>query len=195
MTDAAAYAEAVSWKPERPRFKPFRLLISWATAALALFVATALIPGVSINEYGGAIAVSLFIAIVNAVLPPIVAALRLPLMLVLGFLIVLFLDAAMLVLASDVLSSAITVDSFWWALLTALVAAAVTVVIDVVTGANDDDTYTLKVIRRIAGRSGERDRDRRARDHFPRDRRARIAGDPAGHAGRERAHDGALARR
>ena len=92
----------------------------------------------------------------NAVLPPIVAALRLPLMLVLGFLIVLFLDAAMLVLASDVLSSAITVDSFWWALLTALVAAAVTVVIDVVTGANDDDTYTLKVIRRIAGRSGER---------------------------------------
>ncbi len=156
MTDAAAYAEAVSWKPERPRFKPFRLLISWATAALALFVATALIPGVSINEYGGAIAVSLFIAIVNAVLPPIVAALRLPLMLVLGFLIVLFLDAAMLVLASDVLSSAITVDSFWWALLTALVAAAVTVVIDVVTGANDDDTYTLKVIRRIAGRSGER---------------------------------------
>ena len=156
MTGAAAYAEAVSWKPERPRFNPFRLLISWATAALALLIAATIVPGVGIDEYGGAIIVSLFIAIVNAVLPPIVAALRLPFMLVLGFLVVLFLDAAMLVLASDVLSSAITVDSFWWALLTALVAAAVTVVVDVVTGANDDDTYTLRVVQRIARRTGDR---------------------------------------
>ncbi len=155
-TPAAPYSEAVSWQPERPRFHPVRLVVSWATSAAALLIAAALIPGVSIDNFGGALAVALFIAALNAVLPPIVAALRLPFMIVLGFLIVLFLDAAMLKLASDVLSSAITVDTFGWALLTALVAAAVVVVIDVVTGANDDDTYTLKVIRRIAGRSGER---------------------------------------
>ena len=47
-------------------------------------------------------------------------------------------------------------NSFWWALLTALIASAVTVVLDVIFGTNDDDTYTLRVIERIARRSGER---------------------------------------
>ena len=45
---------------------------------------------------------------------------------------------------------------FWWALLAALVASAVGVVLEVVVGTNDDDTYTLRVIQRIARRSGER---------------------------------------
>ena len=53
-------------------------------------------------------------------------------------------------------TDAIEVDSFWWALLTALIASAVTVVLDVIFGTNDDDTYTLRVIERIARRSGER---------------------------------------
>jgi len=150
------YGERVSWQPEKPRFKPVRLVIAWLTAALALLVAAGLIPGVSIDNFGGALLVALFIAIVNAVLPPIVAALRLPFMLLLGFLIVLFLDAAMLKVASDLFPDVISIDSFWWALLTALVASAVTVVIDVVTGANDDDTYTLRVSQRVARRTGKR---------------------------------------
>ena len=28
LPSAASYGEAVSWEPERPRFKPFRLLLS-----------------------------------------------------------------------------------------------------------------------------------------------------------------------
>ncbi len=38
----------------------------------------------------------------------------------------------------------------------ALLAAAVSVVLQVMIGANDDDTYSLQVIRRLAKRSGER---------------------------------------
>jgi uncharacterized membrane protein YvlD (DUF360 family) len=100
--------------------------------------------------------VSLVIAVLNALILPLVAAIRLPLTLVLGFLIVLILDALMLLAASAITDSAIEVDSFWWALLTALIASAVTVVLDVLFGTNDDDTYTLRVIERIARRSGER---------------------------------------
>ena len=62
----------------------------------------------------------------------------------------------MLLAASALTDSAIEVDSFGWALLTALIASAVTVVLDVLFGTNDDDTYTLRVIERIARRSGER---------------------------------------
>jgi uncharacterized membrane protein YvlD (DUF360 family) len=140
----------------RPKIKPFKLLVSWLVAAAALFVAAWIVPHVEIQTFLGAVVVSLVIAVLNALILPVVAAIRLPLTLVLGFLIVLVLDALMLLAASALTDNAIEVDSFWWALLTALIAAAVTVVLDVLFGTNDDDTYTLRVIERIARRSGER---------------------------------------
>ena len=140
----------------RPKIKPFRLLVSWLVAAAALFIAAWIVPHVEIQTFLGAVVVSLVIAVLNALIPPLVAAIKLPLTLVLGFLIVLVLDALMLLAASALTEDAIEVDSFWWALLTALIASAVTVVLDVIFGTNDDDTYTLRVIERIARRSGER---------------------------------------
>jgi uncharacterized membrane protein YvlD (DUF360 family) len=140
----------------KPKIKPLRLLLAWLVAALALFVAAWVVPHVEIKTFLGAVVTSLVIAILNALLLPVVAAIRLPFTLALGFLLVLLLDALMLLLASSITDNAIEVDSFWWALLTALIAAAVTVVLDVLFGTNDDDTYTLRVIERIARRSGER---------------------------------------
>jgi uncharacterized membrane protein YvlD (DUF360 family) len=125
-------------------------------AAAALFIAAGIVPHVEIQTFLGAVVVSLVIAVLNALILPLVAAIKLPLTLVLGFLIVLVLDALMLLAASALTEDAIEVDSFWWALLTALIASAVTVVLDVIFGTNDDDTYTLRVIERIARRSGER---------------------------------------
>ena len=140
----------------RPKLKPLRLLVSWLVAAASLFIAAWIVPHVEVKSFLGALVTSLVIAILNALIPPLVAAVRLPFTLVLGFLLVLILDALMLLAASAVTDNAIEVDSFWWALLTALIASAVTVVLDVLFGTNDDDTYTLRVIERIARRSGER---------------------------------------
>jgi len=140
----------------RPKIKPFRLLLSWLVAAASLFVAAWIVPHVEIKTFWGAVVVSLVIAILNALILPLVAAIRLPLTLVLGFLIVLVLDALMLLAASAITDNTIEVDNFGWALLTALISSAVTVVLDVLFGTNDDDTYTLRVIERIARRSGER---------------------------------------
>src|SRR2546425_341082 len=95
-------------------------------------------------------------AFLNAVLPPIVAALRLPLMLLVGLVLILILDALMLLAADSITNGALSVSSFWSALGVALAAAAVGVVLDVVLGTNDDDTYTFRVIQRIARRSGGR---------------------------------------
>jgi uncharacterized membrane protein YvlD (DUF360 family) len=152
------YGQAVTWQPDRPRFKPLRLLISWFLTAAALWAAAAILPGVHIDGVWGALAVAALVAVLNAVLPPLVAALRLPFMLVLGFLLVLALNAFVLKLASDVLENAFKVDSFWWALLAALVVAAVSVVLQVVFGTNDDDTYTLQVVQRVARRQGGAER-------------------------------------
>ena len=92
----------------------------------------------------------------NAILPPIIAALRLPFMLGLGFIIVLLVDAWMLKTASRIAPDELTVDSYGWALAAALIAAAVSILLNIVFGADDDYTYTLRVIQRIARRSGER---------------------------------------
>jgi uncharacterized membrane protein YvlD (DUF360 family) len=147
------HGQAPTWQPERIRLRPARLIVSWLITAASLTVAAGILPGVDIADFGGALVVALVIGALNAVLPPVLAALRLPLTLVLGFLIALVASALLLQVANDVLKS-FTVDNFWWALLAALVMSAVEVVLEVVFSANDDDSYTLKVVQRIAKRQG-----------------------------------------
>ena len=140
----------------RPKIRPVRLLLSWLVAAASLFIAAWIVPNVDIQTFLGAVLVSLVIAVLNALLLPLVAAIRLPYTLAVGFLLVLILDALMLLFASRITDNTIEVDGFGWALLTALLTSAVSVVLDVLFGTNDDDTYTIRVIQRIARRSGER---------------------------------------
>jgi uncharacterized membrane protein YvlD (DUF360 family) len=148
------YGKTVTWDPARPRFNPSRVLLSWILTAAALWIAAAILPGVDIAGGWGALGVAAVVAALNALLPPMLAALRLPFMLALGFLLVLVLNAIVLKLASDLLEDTFSVDSLWWALLAALVVAAVSVMLEVVFGTNDDDTYTLRVVQRIARRQG-----------------------------------------
>jgi uncharacterized membrane protein YvlD (DUF360 family) len=144
-----------AWRPARPRFRPVALILAWILSAAALLVAAWIVPGAHVNNFWSALVVVAVIAVLNALLPPIVAALRLPLMLVLGLLLILVLDALMLLAADWITNGDLAIDSFWSALGVALVAAAVGVVLDVLFGTNDDDTYTYRVTQRIARRSGE----------------------------------------
>jgi uncharacterized membrane protein YvlD (DUF360 family) len=150
----AEYGEHVAWQPERPKFKPLRLLVAWFFTALALYVAALILPGVQVADFWGALLVAAVVSVLNAVLPPILAALRLPFMLALGFILVLLLNAFVLEIASDVSNGTYEVDSFGWALLAALVVAAVSLVLEVVFGTDDDDNYSLRVVQRIAKRQG-----------------------------------------
>ena len=156
MVDDTAYGSTPRWRPGRPHLRPTRLLLQWLTSALALYIAALIVPGVAVEGALGALGAAIFIAVLNALLPPLIAALRLPYMLVIGFLLILLLDAWMVMLAADVSSNTFVVDSFFWALVTAVVAAATTVALEVVLGTNDDDVYALRVIQRIAKRSRQR---------------------------------------
>ena len=153
---STAYGEVAEWRPQAPRFRLSHLLVSWLVAAVSVLIAAAIVPGLSVGNFGDAVGAAAVIAVLNAVLPPLVAALRLPFTLALGFVVVLALDAGILLLASHLSSNAIRVESFGWALLAALVISAAMVVLEVIFGANDDQTYSLRVIRRIARRQGGR---------------------------------------
>ena len=153
-----SYGAQATWEPERPRLRPLRLLIAWVIAAASLYVAASLVPGVGLDRPAAAFVIAAVIAVVNAILPPVVAALRLPYMLAAGFVLVLLVDAFALVIADEVLPELITVGRFADALLAALVMAAVSIALHVVTGTNDDDEYTLHVIKRVARRQGGQQR-------------------------------------
>ena len=148
------YGQSAAWRPERPRLRLFPLLVSWLATGIALMVAAALLPGVDIENFWGALLVAAIVAALNAVIPPVLAALRLPLTLVLGFLLVLIADALILLVAADlnVTDGVLTVDNFGWALLASLVVAAVSVVLAVLLGS--DEMSPIRIAQRIARRQG-----------------------------------------
>jgi uncharacterized membrane protein YvlD (DUF360 family) len=151
-SERATRTYGTEWRPERPTWRLFPLVVSWLATGVALMVASWALPGVDVKSFWGALLVAAIVAALNAVIPPVLAALRLPLTLVLGFLLVLIADALMLQLAAAVSESVLTVDNFGWALLAALVVAAVSVVLAVLLGS--DDMGSIRTAHRIARRQG-----------------------------------------
>jgi len=139
----------------RPELRIRSLLVGWILAVTGLLTAAVLLPGLRIDGLLGAFGVVAVIGIVNALIVPVVARTRLPFTILSGFLLVLILDAAVLWGAAGSVSNSIVVDTFGWAIAGALAAAAATLVFQIALGVNNDDMYSLRVIERMARRSGE----------------------------------------
>jgi uncharacterized membrane protein YvlD (DUF360 family) len=147
-------AAALAWQPARPRLRPLRLVAAWIASALGLLLAAGIVPGADVRGFGGAVVIAAIAAVLNALFPPLVAALRLPFTVAIGFVAVLALDAGILLLAADIAPEALHLDGFGAALAVALIAAALSSAIGAVAGIDDDDAYTLRVARRVARRAG-----------------------------------------
>ena len=150
-------ASVAAWRPERPRLHPIRLVAAWLASAIALLLAAGIAPGAEIRGIGGAIVVAAIVGLLNAILPPVVAALRLPYTVAIGFLLVLALDAAILLIAERIAPDELHVEGFADALLVAVIASAISAAIGSIVGIDDDDGYTLQVARRVARRLGKHD--------------------------------------
>ena len=50
------YAEAMTWSPQAPRYRLLHVLLSWLVAGVAVFIAAAIVPGVSVGNFGDALA-------------------------------------------------------------------------------------------------------------------------------------------
>src|SRR5207247_8623754 len=98
-----SFGEAPEWQPIKPRWHPVHLAVSWVLAAASLYLAAGIVRRVNLDDPGGAFVVAGAIGVLNAVLPPVIAALRLPFTLLFGFVLVLFADAAALMIADDLL--------------------------------------------------------------------------------------------
>ena len=139
--------------------RPLRLVVAWLASAVALLLAAGIVPGAEVRGFGGAVLVAALVAIVNAVIPPVLAALRLPFTAGLGFLLVLAADAAVLLIAADAPPQHLYVDGFGLALLVSLLAAAVSMAAGAIAGIDDDATTpTRRQARRAAHRAADRHR-------------------------------------
>ncbi|PWL20983.1 MAG: hypothetical protein DCO81_05210 [Candidatus Aquiluna sp. XM-24bin5] len=121
-----------------------RFLVSTIVNAVGLFVATSLIPQVSITPYGGEgvwetiaslLLIGAMFGIVNAVIAPVIKVLAFPLYIITFGLISFVINGAMLLLVawlsgligSEILtiegftSEGLTIDSLGWAILAAVV--------------------------------------------------------------------------
>ncbi|MDP3173263.1 MAG: phage holin family protein [Phenylobacterium sp.] len=110
-----------------------RFLIRALIAALGLWLAAALIPGVSYSGVGSLIVAALLLGIVNAFVRPVVFVLTLPLTLVTLGLFLLVVNAAMIGLVALLLGG-FTVDGFVPGVLAAIVTGAVSWVGHLVLG-------------------------------------------------------------
>ena len=153
---AVEYGTTPEWQPARPHLRPVRLLLSWLTNAVAIYLAALLVPGVSVEGILGALFTAVLIAVLNALIPPLIAALRLPFTLPLGFILILLLDTLIILLAANLSERTFQVDSFWAAFAVSLVAAAVSSIIETILGTGDDQSYSLRVVQRVAKRAGGR---------------------------------------
>jgi uncharacterized membrane protein YvlD (DUF360 family) len=147
--------EQPAWGARRPRLTIRALLAGWTLATAGLLAAAVLLPGLRVDGIVGAFGVAAVVGILNALIVPGIARIRLPFTVLSGFVVVLVLDAAVLWFAADAIEGSVTVDNFGWAVAGALVAAAATLVFQIALGVNNDDTYSLHVIERMARRSGK----------------------------------------
>ncbi|RLD66932.1 MAG: phage holin family protein [Bacteroidetes bacterium] len=101
-----------------------RRIINLLITAVAVVVAAYLIPGIQVDNFMTAIIVAIALAILNALIKPILTVLTIPITIVTLGLFLLVINAAMVSLAGWMVSG-FDVDSFWSALFFSIIVSVV----------------------------------------------------------------------
>ena len=121
------------------------ILVRTLITMLGLFLASRLVPGVSIAGTGSFVLAALLLGLVNAFVRPVMFLLTLPLTIVTLGLFIFVLNAAMFGLVAALLGS-FNVAGFWSALFGALVVSITSIVASWFIG--PDGRYEVFVVRR-----------------------------------------------
>lgn len=101
-----------------------RFLLRAAVAALGLWLAARIVPGIAVRDIGSLLLAALLLGLVNAIVRPVVILLTLPFTLVTLGLFLLVINAAMLGLVGLMLGG-FDVRGFWAALFGSIVVSLV----------------------------------------------------------------------
>ncbi len=115
-----------------------RFLIRWVVSTCAVAVTAWLLPGISAlgettnDKLAALILTGLVLGLLNAILRPVVIFLTLPATLITFGLFLIVINAAMLSLTAWLLPAFFSVESFWWALLGAIIISIVSTVLQAI---------------------------------------------------------------
>lgn len=93
-------------------------------SAVAVFFADYLLSGVRVADFGSALLVALVLALLNALVKPVLVFLTLPATLV-TFGLFMFVINAGIILIADWMLESLVVENFWWALLFSLLVSVI----------------------------------------------------------------------
>ena len=105
------------------------LLVKWSISALSIFIVGNFLPGIHVPSYMTALWVALVLGIVNVTLRPILKLLTLPItLLTLGFFAFIVNGFTFWLVAR--LLDGFSVDTFWYAVLGALIVSVITAILN-----------------------------------------------------------------
>ena len=108
-------------------------IINILVSAVAVLIASHLLPGVSLDSFWTSLLVALVLAFMNSVVKPILTILTIPITLfTLGFFL-LVINAG-IILLTDKLVDGFQVNGFWWALLFSFILTITTSVLNMLIG-------------------------------------------------------------
>ncbi|MGZ4892075.1 MAG: phage holin family protein, partial [Halobacteriota archaeon] len=131
----------------------YRTCIIWVGEAVGVLVLIHVIPGLNVDSFQAALLFVGTIALINAVLWPLLSRLLLPLLMYTFGIGALLLNAFAVWLAS-VLDAGVSIDSWGALLLTPIGLAAINVVLSTLLTSDDDAWYYRNVLRRYVKRRG-----------------------------------------
>lgn len=103
----------------------FTVIANWVLSALALYIVTRIVPGITVDDFGSALIAALVIGLVNALVKPLFIILTLPATILTLGLFLLVINALMLMLASS-FTPGFRVDGFGTALIGSILLSIIT---------------------------------------------------------------------
>lgn len=95
------------------------LILRILLSAIAVIILAYILPGIGVDSYVTAIIVAIVLSLLNLIVKPILIILTLPITILTLGLFLLIINAAIILLASNIVSG-FHVDNIWWALLFSL---------------------------------------------------------------------------
>ncbi len=124
-----------------------RTLVVWGCALVGLLLMAWILPGVSVDTLGTAILAVAVIALLNAILWPLLSAIILPFAVLTLGIVTLLVNGAFILLASALVEG-FQVDNLGWAILLALGLTAITTILSSLLTIDDDNAWYRNVVRR-----------------------------------------------
>jgi len=110
------------------------ILIKLLINTLAVFAAAKILPGVHVKNFTTAILVAVVLAVLNALLKPVLIFFTIPVTILTLGLFLLVINAVIVLICARLLSPGFAIDGFWYAMLFSIVISIISYILERIAG-------------------------------------------------------------